>query len=188
MDLLRSNNGDRRRQEAHGASRHSHKVKASWNERPARRQIFPDEIRQQELHLGLQPHRADRGHTGGMKRLLLALPLLVIGSPVLAAPTYLTCEDTKATWNGSPDDRLGTRQIFFDLDTNRASIDGTERGLSATPSEIKISTENINDTLYIFRINRSTLTFTRYMGFLSGRSSKSSGKCQITPAPTNNQI
>ena len=32
-----------------------------------------------------QPPRADQGHTGGMKRLLLALTLLAIGSPVLAA-------------------------------------------------------------------------------------------------------
>ena len=127
-----------------------------------------------------------------MKQLLLALPLLAIGSPVLAAPTYLTCEDTEATFNGTMDPAysgdLDVRQIFFDLDTNRASIDGTERGLSATPSEIKISTNN-NNGIYTFRFNRSTLTFTLHVANLSQRwSRKSSGKCQITPAPTNNQI
>ena len=40
-------------------------------------------------------------------------------SAVDAVPTHLTCENTTSTWNGSPHE-LHTRQIFFDIDTNKA--------------------------------------------------------------------
>ena len=54
-----------------------------------------------------------------------------------AVPTHITCADITSTWNGSPY-TLFTRQVFFDFDANRATINDKERHLKITPAELKI--------------------------------------------------
>ena len=108
-----------------------------------------------------------------------------------AAPTYLTCEDTTSTKDGSPY-RKWTRQIFFDLDTNKVTVDGKEHQLTVAPSELKIfSLNNVpgNVVSYTFTINRSNLAYEHEYHFISSKLKfESTGNCQIAKAPAGNKI
>ena len=113
-------------------------------------------------------------------------------STVDAAPTHLKCEDTTSTWNGSPY-RMFTRHIFFNLDTKRATVDGDEKHLKATPDELRIYRQGKNEngklTSYMLKVNRSTLAYDFEYAFLSsGSEFIGKGQCQITKAPAGNTI
>ncbi|WP_156486677.1 hypothetical protein [Synechococcus sp. MIT S9504] len=109
-----------------------------------------------------------------------------------AVPTHITCADITSTWNGSPY-TLFTRQVFFDFDANRATINDKERHLKITPAELKIyetgKNRNGKRTSYMFRVDRSTLKYNHAYEFIgSGIKFISNGQCQVAKVLAGNKI
>ena len=120
-----------------------------------------------------------------MKQLLFVLPLLVIASPVYAAPTYLTCKDTthtetKTTISDKSEEvetksDPGVYKVFLNLDQNQVTVDGgPDYRLEVEPATISLTkssyeekpedsrgnrTSSIRNTK--FSINRATLAYER---------------------------
>ena len=125
----------------------------------------------------------------------ISIVLIALGltfpAPALAAPTHLTCTETK-----SNDGKLWKQQVLIDADRGYASVDSTEMPLIVGPTELVLEKSEVAQDFLVHRIwiNRQTLAFRREWTFWPYKDSsfeserKTSGQCRITPAPAGRQI
>ena len=128
----------------------------------------------------------------------ISIALLALGltfpAPALAAPTHLTCTETKST-----ESELRSRQVFIDTDTNAATVYGQSMRLTAEPDQLILSfvQETPDFDFMQLVVNRSTLAFNYHRALRSQLARqlgegiheiKTGGQCRITPAPVGRQI